>query len=328
MTPLEQYWFPWYPSKFKAKTMHLTDLEELYYRRAIDFYMETRKPLLDNDIALARIVGANPKDFAPYGQMLRQFFKPDGNGYLVNKTCDGLLSDQGERSKIYSENGKKGGRPKKASFDLAFLSTGEKPLENNTEKPIAKLNVTTEQDITEQNKKERENTNVFSSAPRANGISPRQSLMPEEARKRDAEFEQFWTGWRPFEMDKGSKSEARKSFDKSRKEKENAAIIEKRDQYLDICHKLGQRTKHAVTWLNQRGWDQEYEPAKVQGRQHHDQKTSYMDKIAHAAEIALAAHHAEVEANRNAPWNQHEPPERGGPYRDLLEGGGPLSDGD
>lgn len=77
----------------------------------------------------------------------------------------------------------------------------------------------------------------------------------------DPEFETFWEGWRPFDMDKGSKAQAKKFYNKARKEISHGTIIEKRDQYLESCHRNGRRTTHASTWLNptgRRGWDQDY----------------------------------------------------------------------
>ena len=42
-------WFPWYPERYKNKTLHLTVEQGGIYRRLIDHYMETRQPLPDND---------------------------------------------------------------------------------------------------------------------------------------------------------------------------------------------------------------------------------------------------------------------------------------
>lgn len=78
----------------------------------------------------------------------------------------------------------------------------------------------------------------------------------------DDDFEKFWLAWIPFDMDKGSKKAARKSYDKARKESTHEEIIRGVTRYLKHCHVRCQRTKHAVTWLNQHGWEDDYSPAK------------------------------------------------------------------
>lgn len=55
---------------------------------------------------------------------------------------------------------------------------------------------------------------------------------------------------------------------------------------------------------------------QAQGGQRHHAKTSYMDKMQHAADVALATIQARVEAERDAPWNR-EPAEAGGHHRQL-----------
>ncbi len=52
-------WYPWHYRRYKEKTLHLTAEQDGIYRRLTDCYMETRKPLPDNDLALARIAGVD-----------------------------------------------------------------------------------------------------------------------------------------------------------------------------------------------------------------------------------------------------------------------------
>ena len=75
------------------------------------------------------------------------------------------------------------------------------------------------------------------------------------------DFENFWSGWNPFDMDKGSKTQARKFYEKARKDTTHEIIIGKRDQYLADCHRNGRKTTHASTWINpsgRRGYEDEY----------------------------------------------------------------------
>lgn len=69
------------------------------------------------------------------------------------------------------------------------------------------------------------------------------------------DFEVFWVGWIPFNMPKGSKQDAAKSYFRARKAIDHATLIGTRDQYLANCKNLRSKTKHASSWLNGRGWE-------------------------------------------------------------------------
>ena len=129
---MKDYWYPWAPTKFRQDTMHLSDEQELIYRRLIDFYMETGGAIPDNDQALANIARVSLEKFMPHAAVIRAFFVP-GTGKatakLQLKRCDGILADQAERKQSYAERGKKGGR--------------KKDNENNAPKATAKLKAST-----------------------------------------------------------------------------------------------------------------------------------------------------------------------------------------
>lgn len=138
---MKDYWFPWSPTKFRQDTMHLTDDQELIYRRLIDFYMETKSPLPDSDQALANIARVPLQKFLDNSAIVREFFsKDEATGKLLLKRCEVILEDQSKRSKTYAENGRKGGRK----------SADKKPNENNGKKAIALQNGSTSHHITSQ----------------------------------------------------------------------------------------------------------------------------------------------------------------------------------
>jgi len=111
---LSEYWFPWYPGRFKADTMHLTALQDGIYRRLIDHYMETKTALPDNDVALARIAGVTPDMFGDNSGIIRGFFIADGAGRLTHKKCGAILKEQDKMSKSYAKRGSLGGKAKAA----------------------------------------------------------------------------------------------------------------------------------------------------------------------------------------------------------------------
>lgn len=106
----DDYWFPWYPLKMKADTMHLSALQDGIYRRLIDHYMETQEALPNNNDALARIAGVPVDMFVDNSVDILKLFRKRKDGRLYLKRCEEILRDQKKRSKIYRKNGKKGGK--------------------------------------------------------------------------------------------------------------------------------------------------------------------------------------------------------------------------
>lgn len=109
---LKEYWFPRYPGRWKADTMHLDPYEDGVYSRLVDHYMETKTPLPDNNVALARIAGAPVDKFEEIAGTIREFFKADGAGRLHHKKCDAILKEQSKMSKSYATRGRLGGKAK------------------------------------------------------------------------------------------------------------------------------------------------------------------------------------------------------------------------
>lgn len=99
-------WYPWDPVKFKAATMHLDDMQELYYRRMIDYYMITRSPLPHNEIALAKICGCSVECYKHASSMLEAFFE-HANGMLMHDYCDKILDEQDIKTRFRTERAKK-----------------------------------------------------------------------------------------------------------------------------------------------------------------------------------------------------------------------------
>jgi uncharacterized protein YdaU (DUF1376 family) len=99
-------WYPWFPLAFRHKTYHLSLAQDGAYRRLIDEYMLTRRPLPDNDMALARILGIGLDEWLTVATAVRQFFRPS-SGLLFHKRCDQELRAQNTRWERFSERGKK-----------------------------------------------------------------------------------------------------------------------------------------------------------------------------------------------------------------------------
>ena len=76
-------------------------------------------------------------------------------------------------------------------------------------------------------------------------------------------FESFWSLYTPIKTSdgfvaKGNKQLAQKAFTKALKGASYETIIRGLEQYLTFCRENNRYTKQASTWLNQRGWEDDY----------------------------------------------------------------------
>ncbi|CAB4164248.1 Protein of unknown function DUF1376 [uncultured Caudovirales phage] len=103
-------WYPFYPALYRADTMHLTAEQDGIYRRLIDHYMETRQPLPDNDLALARIASVPAELWQLHSATIRAFFRPSKSGFLHHKRCNTELERQDARNRLQTEKAKNGAK--------------------------------------------------------------------------------------------------------------------------------------------------------------------------------------------------------------------------
>lgn len=173
------YWFPWYPARFKKKTLHLSIIQRAIYRELIDFYMETRSALPDSDLALARIVGISVEEFTPHSGVIRAFFrvkKIGKNSVLFHPTCDGVLRDQQERSEERRENAKKAG---KKSAEKRQQKQGKSNATLNGTPTGVQPNPTTGQDSTVQDKTGKKETTYPDQPSVKNPLTPKRAPEPQ-----------------------------------------------------------------------------------------------------------------------------------------------------
>ena len=76
-------------------------------------------------------------------------------------------------------------------------------------------------------------------------------------------FEDFWSKYTPIRTSdgfvaKGNKQLAQKAFKKALKGASYETIIRGLQQYLTFCRENNRYTKQASTWLNKRGWEDDY----------------------------------------------------------------------
>lgn len=148
---MQEYWFPWFPSRYNADTMHLSPLEDGIYRRLIDHYMLTKTALPENDAALARIVGMPIAEFKQTSSTVMVLFKVR-SGFYYHKKCDEILSDQNERSKERSERASKAAKAKAEKYSKFNADSATSRPQADLKDANALPNPATEQNITEHNR--------------------------------------------------------------------------------------------------------------------------------------------------------------------------------
>lgn len=110
---------------YRSATMHLTNDEDLAYRRLLEMYYDTEQPIpLETQWVSRRLrLGSEPIQ-----NVLNDFFIRTENGW-INERCDKEISMYHAQSAKNRENGKKGGRPRKQGAEtvLENFHQDEKP---------------------------------------------------------------------------------------------------------------------------------------------------------------------------------------------------------
>lgn len=103
-------WYKFHIGDYLASTPHLSDAEDLAYRRMLDLYYISGKPLPLDTESLSRKIRL---DLDITELVLGDFFEKTEGGY-VNKRCDSEIAKHSKQVRVNRELGKLGGRPKKA----------------------------------------------------------------------------------------------------------------------------------------------------------------------------------------------------------------------
>lgn len=100
-------WYPRFPSDYRARTAHLTALEDGVYTRALDEYYVTAKPLPIELKSLRRLLRLfTPQDKRALDSILQEFFTLQSDGYH-NKRADEILMEQAEYRMQQSDRAKR-----------------------------------------------------------------------------------------------------------------------------------------------------------------------------------------------------------------------------
>ena len=98
---------------FMRDTVHLSTLEECFYRRALDFYYLNESPLpKETQSVFRRLRATTEEEKQAVLNVLGDFFTEEEDGFH-NKRCDAEILGYKANANKNRENGKKGGRPPK-----------------------------------------------------------------------------------------------------------------------------------------------------------------------------------------------------------------------
>lgn len=128
------HFYDWNIGEYAKKTQHLTNEEDLAYRRALDLYYDTEKPLLTDGLAtLSRRLRVDEQSLK---NVLDEFF-PGG----VNKHAEEKIEAYYAYINKQKANGKLGGRPKRtqAKPTAKPKEPGAKPTLTTNHEPLTSI---------------------------------------------------------------------------------------------------------------------------------------------------------------------------------------------
>jgi len=132
-------WYKFHLGDYITHTTHLSDAEDLAYRRLLDLYYMSEKQIPLNTESVARKIRI---DLDITESVLGEFFERTENGYF-NHRCDAEIAKYQAQCSTNREVGKRGGRPKKTESDTEL-----EPKVNPKKIQIQNINTITSQATT------------------------------------------------------------------------------------------------------------------------------------------------------------------------------------
>lgn len=254
---------PWYPrdmGKYARDTKTLTLVEHGAYNLLLDHYYSTgpfhvkamlkqcssNASLLPDHSRLYILCGALSKiEQDAVDHVIKTYFYLDDDGYYRNRAADEVIAKQLEKHNKRVAAGRKGGAKNNAKQCLSNAKAMQE--QSPTDKDI---------DIIDKN-----------TSLRSVSLSP-----PYPPENFSDDFEAVWAEYPGRGKDgakgsayKGPKATALKSFTKimrSVREDQRGKLIENiragTRRYAEHLDRSGYPSKHTATWLNQRGWEDDY----------------------------------------------------------------------
>lgn len=120
-------WYKFHLGDYITHTLHLSDAEDLAYRRLLDMYYMSEKPIPLDTEAVARKIRL---DLDITESVLVEFFEKTEEGYQ-NSRCDAEIAKYQHQVATNRSLGKRGGRPKKTESETESKpNTNPKKIQN------------------------------------------------------------------------------------------------------------------------------------------------------------------------------------------------------
>jgi uncharacterized protein YdaU (DUF1376 family) len=128
------HYYSFHPGDYLKDTAHLTNEEDLTYRRLLDFYHQSESPIPVETQSVSRRLRVG---FEVVNQVLSEFFELREDGWHQAR-CDAAIAEYREVRERNQKNGILGGRPKKTQSVSSGnpVGTQSKPARNPNHKPI------------------------------------------------------------------------------------------------------------------------------------------------------------------------------------------------
>jgi uncharacterized protein YdaU (DUF1376 family) len=129
------HYYQFHVSDYLHDTAHLTPDEDIVYRRLLDLYYTSERPIPNETQAVARRIRM-PKQAEIVGAILQEFFAlQNSDNSWHHKRCDELIAAYQSKSQANQRNGAKGGRPKRNPSETQSVTQSE-PSRNLNQEPI------------------------------------------------------------------------------------------------------------------------------------------------------------------------------------------------
>lgn len=219
------YYYQFHIGDFRGDTLHLSNSEELAYRRLLDWYYDTEKPIPLDTQWVSRRLRVDMEDVV---SVLEDFFQRTESGW-VSSRCQREIDGYHGLVEKNRENGKKGGRPKK------------------DKNPVGSESDTSGNPVESQKKPNHE--------PLTNNHKPKKKPSPSAHADDGGSFDSFWKLY----PKKVSRKDAAKAWAKIPADKHQQVMVGlARHRVCDQWLKdEGKFIPNAATWLNAERWEDE-----------------------------------------------------------------------
>jgi uncharacterized protein YdaU (DUF1376 family) len=281
-----EFWFPWYPDLYAQDTLHLTPYQDGIYRRLIDHYMKTAKPIPENMHAILRVTGAECYEHAT--SMLQAYFEHTPSIGYTHKKCDILLRNMAQRAQKRTNKASQAAKTRWQNNDINHMDLCyEHSSSNATSIHQAMLG---NAKYKEEYKKEERKKDLRKEERKKN--NKKKEIQPNH------DFEEFWI---TYPKNNGTKKSSLDRYEKLVASGiEIAMILEGAKNYADHVRTNSiecRFTKHASSWLNQHGWTANYGSDTGSPEKHFQAKATR--GFASAAEALAAKYEALADAEES-----------------------------